>query len=43
MQGDAGALPYFGQWLGLELLSDELVLWAAEDLRCAFYMFSLPR
>ncbi len=40
--GDVDTLPHFGQWLGLELLRDELLVWSSEDISCAFYVFGLP-
>ena len=39
---DTGTLPYFGQWRGLELMSDEIFSWCSEDMRCAFYVFQMP-
>ena len=40
--GDVHMLPFFAQWIGLELLEEEVLLWDAEDMRCAFYVFLLP-
>ena len=39
--GDIETLPHFGQWSGLELLGDEVVMWSSEDINCMFYVFSL--
>jgi len=43
ISGDVGALPHFGQWLGLELLDGEVLVWNGEDMSCAFYIFRTPR
>jgi len=40
--GDVDTLPHFGQWSGLELLDDEVLVWNSEDIQCAFYVFQLP-
>ena len=40
---DTATLPHFGQWMGLELLDDEILIWSSEDINCAFYVFSIPR
>ena len=40
--GDVATLPHFGQWHGLELLDNEVLVWDSEDIQCAFYVFSLP-
>ena len=40
--GDVPMLPFFAQWIGLELMEEEVLLWDAEDMRCAFYVFLLP-
>jgi len=40
---DTGTLPHFGQWRGLELLPDEILIWSSEDINCAFYVFKVPR
>ena len=42
IKGDVDTLPHFGQWLSLELLSDEILVWGSEDISCAFYVFALP-
>ncbi len=43
ISGDIGTLPAFTMWSGIELLSSEVVLFTSEDMRCAFYLFRLPR
>ena len=43
MVADTGTLPHFGQWRGLELLPDEVLIWSSEDINCAFYVFRIPR
>ena len=40
--GDVATLPHFGQWQGLELLDNEVLVWDSEDIQCAFYVFNLP-
>ena len=42
IKGDVPLLPYFGQWLGIELLDQEILLWSGQDLRCSFYVWALP-
>jgi len=42
IESDCPSLPYFGQWLGLELLEEEVLMWRAEDMECCFYVFELP-
>jgi len=42
MTADTGTLPHFGQWKGLELLPDEILIWSSEDINCAFYVFKIP-
>jgi len=39
---DTGTLPHFGQWMGIELLDDEILTWSSEDINCAFYVFRIP-
>ena len=39
---DTATLPHFGQWMGLELLDDEILTWSSEDINCAFYVFRIP-
>ena len=39
---DVATLPHFAQWSGVELLDDETLIWASEDISCAFYIFQLP-
>ncbi len=39
--GDVGTLPHFAQWIGLELLPDERLVWSSEDIQCAFYIFKI--
>ena len=41
-EGDVALLPFAGQWSNLQLLSDQVLLWSAEDLRCFFYLFEVP-
>ena len=43
IRGDVAKLPFFGQWCFVELLRQEILLWSAEDIVCAFYVFRLPR
>ena len=43
IEGDVSLLPYFGQWLGVELLEHGVVLWSGDDLRCSVYVWELPR
>lgn len=40
--GDVPMLPFFALWAGLEMLEDEILIWIAEDTRCAFHVFVLP-
>ena len=40
--GDVATLPHFGQWHGLEVLDDEMLVWGPGEIQCAFYVFSLP-
>ena len=39
---DTGSIPHVGQWISVELLGQELLLWSGDDMRCAFYLFGLP-
>eukprot|EP00971_Amphidinium_carterae_P348765 6490663-Amphidinium_carterae.4 len=36
-------LPYFGQWIPIELENDQSLVWSSEDIRCAFYIFRMPQ
>eukprot|EP00971_Amphidinium_carterae_P345207 6486036-Amphidinium_carterae.1 len=36
-------LPYVGQWHAFEVGDEMTVSWSSEDIRCAFYVFKLPR
>ena len=40
--GDVGTLPFFGQWLVEQLSRHQRMRFCSEDLRCFFYLFSLP-
>ena len=42
IQGDIETLPHFSQWACLELMSSENFAWTSEDVKCAFYVFTLP-
>ena len=39
---DVATLPHFAQWANIEILDDETLVWASEDISCAFYIFSFP-
>ena len=41
IEGDVRPLVFFGQWMGIELMADELLLWSSEDIQCAFYVFAM--
>ena len=43
IEADCKTLPHFGQWLSLELLESEVVMWRSEDMECCFYVFELPQ
>jgi hypothetical protein len=36
-------MPFFGQWLGFEVWGDEILAWCSEEMKCAFYVFRVPR
>eukprot|EP00971_Amphidinium_carterae_P242859 4822154-Amphidinium_carterae.1 len=36
-------LPYFGQWIPIELEDDQTLVWSSEDIKCAFYIFRMPQ
>eukprot|EP00971_Amphidinium_carterae_P021440 422923-Amphidinium_carterae.1 len=40
--GDMGLLPHHSMWSSLSLPRNQVLLWSSEDLKCAFYLFSLP-
>eukprot|EP00971_Amphidinium_carterae_P205454 4077458-Amphidinium_carterae.2 len=40
--GDMGLLPHHSMWSSLSLPRGQVLLWSSEDLKCAFYLFSLP-
>ena len=42
IQGDVKKLPYIGQWRCLLLEDGQVLLWSADDLKGAFYIFRLP-
>ena len=42
IEGDVRTLPHFGMWGSFELLPGEIVIWASDDISCAFYIFALP-
>ena len=41
--GDVRTLPTIGQWMMIEIGSDEYLAWSSEDMKCCFYIFELPR
>jgi hypothetical protein len=43
LAGDIRTMPFFGQWLGFEVWGDEVLAWCSEDMKCAFYVFRVPR
>ena len=42
IEGDMAALPTDGQWRCIVLRDGEVLFWSSDDLRCCFYIFSLP-
>ena len=42
IDGDMAALPTDGQWRCIVLRDGEVLFWSSDDLRCCFYIFSLP-
>ena len=42
LQGDTGTLPSIVNMSGMYLEEDELILTSSEDIRCFFYLFSVP-
>lgn len=40
--GDIQTLPVMTQLTGLQLMEQERILWSSEDLKCMFYLFSMP-
>ena len=41
--GDIETLPMVSQWSSLVMLVEEVLVWSAEDLRCMFYLFHMPK
>ena len=40
--GDIETLPYMGQWSSLQIMTNNVLAWSSEDLKCMFYVFRLP-
>eukprot|EP00973_Karenia_brevis_P049804 6915363-Karenia_brevis.AAC.1 len=43
IEGDMPALPTTGQWRCLYFSSDCVLRWSTSDLKCCFYLCSLPK